>query len=57
METVQWNYEGSSVPEPFRRVKREDGQRGAIVCPNCNKANGSLYNEKCEECLRRRGQW
>jgi hypothetical protein len=50
VETVQWNYEGSTVPEPFLRVKSPYGGRGAIICPSCNKPNGSLYNLKCYDC-------
>ena len=51
----QWNYEGSTVPEPFVRLAREDGLRGAIVCPVCNQANGSLHNGKCYECWQPKG--
>lgn len=51
METVQWNYEGSSVPEPFLRIRRKDGSRGEIICPKCGKANGTLFNLKCFDCF------
>jgi RNA ligase len=50
MKTQQWYYEGSTQLEPFLREAREDGYRGRIICPNCNEANGSLLNLKCDKC-------
>jgi hypothetical protein len=50
--TKQWNYEGSTRPEPFVRLVREDGMRGPILCPRCGRPNGSLWNGACSDCRR-----